>query len=312
MVLLLTNLISYLFTYIVSAEESKVPCKCVIFRLDDVSSEWLPTVQMYVMDKFISKNQSLSLGIIMHKIDDKSTVVEKIKEGKHVGLFELDLHGWDHVDYTKLSEQEQKTTLEMANNKMKALFGTKSIVFIPPYDVFNNSTLQAASDSGIKILSAATSPENDNRFVWSPSNSYEPYSLYQLPEAADFMVENQAGEWQKVSNSVILGLVDKSITEKGYAVVLLHPQNFAKFNDGKYLDIIDNDQLDSLTSLIETLKMKNILTSTFSDVVGLKTENPTNVNFVETPEFYTTSFFVLIASLFGSVLISRIYKKIPH
>lgn len=305
--LLVIEPLSYSFASAASTE-SRATCKCVIFRLDDVSSEWLPTVQMYVMDEFISKNQYLSLGLIMHKINETSAVVEKIKEGKHVGLFELDLHGWDHVYYTKLGEQQQKTTLEMANDKMKSIFGAPSIVFIPPYDLFNNSTLQAASDSGIKVLSAATSSENDNRFIWNPNNSYEPYSIYQLPESADFMVEDQTGKWQEVSNSDILALVDKNITEKGYAVVLLHPQNFAKFSDGDYIDIIDINQLSKLDNLIEALKTKNISTSTFSDAIDLKIENPDS--YVSTPEFNTTSLFVLITSLISSIFISRIYKKI--
>src|SRR5690349_23200155 len=83
------------------------PCKCVVFRLDDVNSDFLTKVQINLMDQFISQNQSISLGLIMHRIDPASPVVEKVKEGKQKGLFELDLHGWDHVDYSQLSKEEQ-------------------------------------------------------------------------------------------------------------------------------------------------------------------------------------------------------------
>jgi hypothetical protein len=83
------------------------PCKCVVFRLDDVNSDFLTKVQINLMDQFISQNQSISLGLIMHRIIPTSPVVEKVKEGKQKDLFELDLHGWDHVDYSQLSKEEQ-------------------------------------------------------------------------------------------------------------------------------------------------------------------------------------------------------------
>ena len=66
----------------------------------------------------------------------------------------LALHGWNHVDYTKLSEQEQKATLLKANEKMQKLFGHKSEIFIPPFNTFNNNTLRAMSQIGLKIISA--------------------------------------------------------------------------------------------------------------------------------------------------------------
>src|SRR6185437_16214478 len=56
------------------------PCKCVVFRLDDVNSDFLTKVQMDLMDQFISQNQSISLGLIMHRIIPTSPVVEKVKE----------------------------------------------------------------------------------------------------------------------------------------------------------------------------------------------------------------------------------------
>jgi hypothetical protein len=41
------------------------------------------------MDLFISKNQSLSLGLIMNKIGNDTRIIEKIMEGTQRGSFEL-------------------------------------------------------------------------------------------------------------------------------------------------------------------------------------------------------------------------------
>ena len=117
------------------------------------------------MDCLISKNQSLSVGSIMNEIGNDSKIINKVREGDKKGLFELALHGWNHVDYTKLSEQEQKrATLLKANEKMQKLFGHKSEIFIPPFNTFNNNTLRAMSQIGLKIISAALNGGGEYNF----------------------------------------------------------------------------------------------------------------------------------------------------
>ena len=133
-------------------------CGCVVFRIDDIQDNWLQQAQLAIMDLFISKNQSLSLGLIMNIVGNDSKIINKLREGYQKGLFELDLHGWNHVDYTKLTEKKQRDTLQMANEKMRYLFGTTSRIFIPPLDPFNNDTLRAMRQDGIQILSSL---END-------------------------------------------------------------------------------------------------------------------------------------------------------
>ena len=242
-------------------------CNCVIFRLDDVQDTWLHSAQTQVMNLFISKDQSLSVGIIMNETENDQMILQKIKEGQSKGLFELAIHGLNHVDYTKLSEQEQKKTLDLASDKMQTLFGVKSNVFIPPYDLFNNLTLVAMSNSRIGILSAASGPPNDNRFIWSPAISSEPYSIFQFPETVGFMDEVD-GVWQKVSNSAILNSIHDGIAKRGYAVVVLHPQNFVKTENGQFVDIIDSTQLNNLSNLIDSVLVKKIRITTFENIAG--------------------------------------------
>jgi predicted secreted protein with PEFG-CTERM motif len=242
-------------------------CNCVIFRLDDIQDSWLHSAQIKVMNLFITKNQSLSLGIIMNATGSNELIIQKIKEGQNKGLFDLDIHGWNHVNYAQLSEQEQKKTLDLAKSKMQTLFSTESDVFIPPYDTFNNSTLVAMADSGIKILSATSESANDNRFIWSPSVSSEPYSILQFPSVASFMIEGN-NAWQKVSNSALLNLINIGITKRGYAVIELHPQNFVKTENGKFVDIIDDSQVSNLSTLIDSILIKKIRITTFENIVG--------------------------------------------
>ena len=79
----------------------------------------------------------------MNQIHDDTNIYQKINEGYKKGLFEIGIHGWDHVDYTKLTENEQRLSLLKANQKMYTLFGNYSKIFIPPFNLFDNATMSA-------------------------------------------------------------------------------------------------------------------------------------------------------------------------
>jgi peptidoglycan/xylan/chitin deacetylase (PgdA/CDA1 family)/3D (Asp-Asp-Asp) domain-containing protein len=253
-------------------------CKCVIFRLDDVQDYYLNSVQMAQMDLFMSKNQSLSLGVIMNGIGNDSKVINKVHEGEQKGLFELALHGWNHVDYTKLSEQEQKATLIKANEKMQRLFGHTSKIFITPLETFNNDTIKAMSQIGLRILSAGPSAENsfdqnesvfttDRKINANEIKQTSAETVYHLPTTITYK-DFQNGEWIKIPFREILSIVDNNIQKYGYAVIVLHPQDLAKMDKNKTLtNVVDVNETKDLSNLIDSLLSKNIRITSFSEVV---------------------------------------------
>src|SRR6476620_1440035 len=177
-------------TYVASGITA--PCKCVIFRLDDISDGYLDAEQLKIMDIFLSKGEPLTLGLIMHKFGNDSTILDKISEGYKKGLFELALHGWEHKNYSGMTEQEQKSSLYEANERMQKIFGNKSNIFIPPYNRFNNDTINAIRELGIKIMSSSI--PDQNRFDLGRSmyisgknqNGTIGQGIYYLPYTTDF------------------------------------------------------------------------------------------------------------------------------
>src|SRR5581483_3344989 len=123
--------------------DNGTPCNCVVFRMDDIQDNWIRAAQITAMNLFLSKHVPLSLAIIMGSIGNDSQIVDKIREGlKNApnSLFELTIHGWNHVNYADLSEKEQTDTLKKSNDKMIQLFGNKSNVFVTPYGPFDTDT----------------------------------------------------------------------------------------------------------------------------------------------------------------------------
>ena len=282
------------------------PCNCVIFRMDDVQDNFIDEAQAAAMNLFILKNQPLTLGLIMNDIGNDITISQRIAKGIEKGLFELSLHGWDHVDYTKLSEEHQKDFLKKANDKMQRLYGNTSNIFITPYGKFNDETINAMSQLGIKILSAATFSEGDfdnNNSVFNANNYNRSISVTALDignqtnlqsvasivhtkstttvasEASVFHVpamtvfkSNEANKKPiKIPINQILSDVDSNIKMYGYAVIVFHPQDFVKTDqNGKLSNNLDQKELNDLSNLIDYLLSKEIPFTTMSKLVGIK------------------------------------------
>ena len=260
-------------------------CKCIVFRMDDIQDYWLNSAQVAVMNLFLSKNQSLSLGSIMHIVGNDSEIVDKVKEGFHKGLFELDLHGWDHINYTQLNENQQRDSLSKANAKMERLFGAKSVVSIPPYDVFNNDTIKAMGQLGIKIISSGPAEEDSfdqNRTIFvangsraaattiTHDNNKGPINnsatIYHLPATIFFKFFDDT-KWVKTPLKDIIGNVTRNIARYGYGVIVLHPQDFAKpVNATTFSNSIDQKEVLDLSKLIDFFLSNNIRIMSFDKV----------------------------------------------
>ena len=80
---------------------------------------------------FFSKGQPLSLNVVTHDIGNNLRIKGKVGKRSQKGLFELWLHGWDHINYTILSESEQRSPLKEANEKINRMYDDSSDIFVP-------------------------------------------------------------------------------------------------------------------------------------------------------------------------------------
>jgi peptidoglycan/xylan/chitin deacetylase (PgdA/CDA1 family) len=263
-----------------SSSSSSNSCPpCVIFRIDDVSDSHASS-SIAVMKLFLAENKPLTLGIVMNHTGRNPALVEKILEGKNKGLFELALHGYDHVYYNKLSPQEQLNQLYDANQRMHDLFGKSADVFIPPYDVFNNYTIDAMAKLGIRIISAGD---------WDYGAEFG-NSQYKLFYANDVAVDDKDNDPSKDNNNSqvihiprdagfesfdapqptlvpikqILNETNSHIQIFGYSVIVMHPESFQVMQNGKYTKTVDDKEINNLKTLIDSVKSKNIHITSFS------------------------------------------------
>jgi peptidoglycan/xylan/chitin deacetylase (PgdA/CDA1 family) len=254
---------------------------CVVFRMDDIQDHWVQAAQHALMDLFISKNVNLSIGLIMNNIGNDSRLIEKVREGSRKRLFELCLHGWDHVNYPKLDEKEQQQSLLDANKKMRNLFGISSSVFIAPYGLFDKGTLKIMNNIGLRILSANSSEEysfNKNKSTYvtkEKSKLNKTYHLmsdngvYHIPTTVPFKLHLR-GRWVEVSPENIMDQVIINVAKYGYAVVAFHPQEFVHLDkNGNFTNTVQERNIRSISQLIDSLLSKKFRISSFSEITKL-------------------------------------------
>jgi peptidoglycan/xylan/chitin deacetylase (PgdA/CDA1 family) len=236
--------------------------------MDDIEDNWIEFANLTVMNTFLSKNQNLSLGLIMNRIGTNTKLMAKIREGVQRGLFELALHGWDHIEYSDQSDQEQHDSLKKANEKMHELFGLKSNIFIPPFNSFNDSTLKALQKLDMSIISQNIALDKNISYATDQEgHSYDTYQIYHLPQTASFETFPTENELSKLTVNQLLIDVDFSLKKYGYAVVGMHPQSFVKIQDGKFSSEVDEQQINNLNYVIDSVMSKNIHIVSFSKLL---------------------------------------------
>ena len=265
-------------------------CNCVVFRMDDIQDYFAADAQIAAMNFFMSKGQPLSLAIIMNATGEESDIIEKVREGAKSGLFELGIHGWAHVDYAKIPESEQKSTLQMSNNKMMKMFGNTSDIFVEPYGHFNNNTIKAMEELKFKISSATMSSEIDydggksifnftnSRAGMVPDNIKNASShkgnttIYHIPDMVAFM-EYQNSKPTKVPINNILSTIDDNIKKYGYSIVVIHPEDLMQRDEsGKVTEsnTVNSMEFQDFTRLLDAILSKNFDITTLSEIVGIQ------------------------------------------
>ena len=279
------NLTSAPVSFSQAGNKSKINCNCVIFRLDDIQDYFLNQIQLTLMNLFLEKNQSLSLGLILNHFGNDSSILNAVHDGFDAGKFELVSHGWNHENFALLSKHDQIDLLNKSNEKMQQLFGIPSSIFMPPEFKFNNATLDAMRQLGIKIITSDLdfySDTNQSYLVTNITDSKytQNDNIIHIPNTVGYSGKSKPQpEWKPLPVEQLLMLIDKSISTYGYAVVTLHPQEFATSQNGELTNAVNVTKLNDLEKLIGTINDNNLLITSFNKLVNMPSNSvvlPTN------------------------------------
>lgn len=135
----------------------------VIFRLDDVQSDWHADLSMRMMDDAFALDMPMVIGMIPKDIQNDITLIEYLRT--HHCQIEIGVHGWDHApleeedgilygEFAFLAQDQAVHLLRKAKRVSHRYTGQKPISFIPPQNQVSEGTIQAAHRIGLPVVSA--------------------------------------------------------------------------------------------------------------------------------------------------------------
>ncbi len=138
----------------------------IFVRDDDVligSSSWDDSLGRFkqVHDWCLLSNRFLHVPAILFNnvvkdgtpgIDHFPGAIEYIKEQTQEGKMRPEIHGWEHIDYAKLSVPEIREHLKRCKESMKEHFDVEATTWYTPWGANASHMHDAALEEGLKLI----------------------------------------------------------------------------------------------------------------------------------------------------------------
>jgi peptidoglycan/xylan/chitin deacetylase (PgdA/CDA1 family) len=247
-------------------------CKCVAFRLDDIQDDYLTQAQVRIVQMFEDRGLDLTIGVIANHTGRDPVLVSFLREKIVSDRFRLDVanHGLNHEDFTALDRTFQSELISESNAQILETLGVRPRVFIPPFNYMNEDTLLAVADNDMDTVSSGL--ESDIPFVRNVTSTDGIRQLYHFPRTAETGdIDSSSMAWRDFGNVETMDKIDRSIGLYGYAVVMMHPQEYSARQGIVFQNIVDSDQMRELGSLLDSVQASGYRTVTLSELANLAT-----------------------------------------
>jgi len=241
--------------------EQQVPfstCNCISFRLDDVQDYWLADTQIEIIDLFAEKNIPLTVGVIGSLIGEDERITDVLIKNIEKNNIEVANHSWNNDVLENLDENIQEEFILNTNESIFKIFGVESKSFIPPENRYDEKTVEILKRNKFTHLSSHIEESN---FAQNDENLF--YYVPSITETANLLIPSL--EWNIRENSEIKEEIIQSINQNGYAIIMMHPQEFSLNGLGEY-DSSNQKTLDNLSLLLDDVKNMNSKIVTISEI----------------------------------------------
>lgn len=235
-----------------SIEKFTISCQCAAFRLDDIQDYWLNDVQINLINLFSKKQVPLTVGIIANSFGEDKAITDTIKNKIEKNEITVANHGLDNTPFTLFDKNKQDSMLKESTKIIFNKLNVKTKIFIPPQNRFNEDTENVLKDNGFSYLSASMLSDS----APFPLQNQE---LYRFPELAT------TGDYVPSQNRILGVSAEKTLSDTinaienhGFAVITIHPQEYAVFQGGEYQNEVNSSQMDQLEILINEIQNHDI------------------------------------------------------
>jgi len=229
-------------------------CDCVAFRFITLQDYWLNDVQVEVIDTFIRKDATVVTGIVGNLFGDDLKMINKIKNALEVNEQSIEIanNGWDYVDFTEFTKEEQSGLIKQTNEHLWNVLGKSPTVFIPPLEKFNDATISALSENNIKHISSSFKED-------PPPYRLSDAEFYHFPwTAAVGSYDPRFDAIKGISHEQTLAEVLLNLDKYGFAVVTIQPQDYSVVVNGTYTNQVNQHQIEELELLIDKIQAQGL------------------------------------------------------
>ncbi len=229
---------------IIEQENPLLSCNCISFRLDDIQDYWLADAQIELINLFAEKNIPLTVGVIGSLIGSDERIVSILKDNLEKDNIEIANHSWNNDVLPSVDENVQEQYITETNERILELFDVTPTSFIPPENKYDENTVNVLQRNGFTHLIAHID-ENTETNIKNDS-------FYTIPAITETGILLDDIQWQIQEKGYIKEKIIQSVEQKGYVIIMMHPQEFSLNAQGDY-DVPNQEYLSELSLLLDEI-----------------------------------------------------------
>ncbi len=233
-----------------SLQNVPTSCDCVAFRMDDIQDFFTREAQIDLINLFLEENIPVTLGVIGGSLQIDKALIQFLQNSTSTGLLEIANHGWVHTPHFDMTIDEQSESIVRTNRHLKELFNVEVETFIAPENAFNNDTLSVMKEAGMTHFAGSAIFRIDK----PPYPLKNGDSIFHFPGTA-FDSDIEGGStlsWKIFPNEQVIGMINSSMEQYGFATVVMHPFAYYEKQDSGY--VYHKEMIEQLRPLLKEIK----------------------------------------------------------
>ncbi len=187
----------------------------VVLRIDDIQDFAFKEGQKFLLEYHAAHRIPVDLAVIPAFIGYDDQLVSLLRASVRAGA-EISAHGWQHENLTLLGLNAQVQLMTKSSLTLQRLLNVDVTVLVPPMYYYNNETLDAMKATGYTVISSNIDLQKPGTL----SNG-----ILSIPSTVELSTLDN-NTWTVKEPDELMKEVNASIQSYGFAVVVLHPQEF--------------------------------------------------------------------------------------
>lgn len=229
-----------------------IPNNSIILRLDDAGAWHYDEEVPKIAEDVTSRNLSLVIAVIPANISNDKVFLAYMRELLKNPNIEVAQHGYAHTEeeFKDVNLEQAKELIQQGKEEIIKELKVVPITFVPPYNVYSDETVTALKEENFKAILG-----DNEEYDTLQQQTGDLIKLGYTTATFNFSTN------ESIPVNKIIQDCNKSLQEKGYCEIMIHPQDFltTKSSDSpRVLDLVKYTEFLRLLDELQELKANTI------------------------------------------------------